>query len=117
MFKRRKIFKKNLFIHERQRRGGGRDTGGERSRLHARSPMWDLSWIPGSRLELKVDAPPLSHPGIPRRKILKELLLSDSNKKRNSHEKRMTKMVLCISLELFECDRNVIGVIILFTRC
>ena len=33
-----------LSIHERQREGGGergRDTGRERSRLHAESPTWD----------------------------------------------------------------------------
>ena len=41
-----------LFIHKRQRERG-RDTGRGRSRLPARSPMWDL--IPGS---------PGSHPGL-----------------------------------------------------
>ena len=38
------IFKNILFIHERHTERG-RDTGRERSRLHAGSPMWDL--IPG----------------------------------------------------------------------
>ena len=42
----------------------GRDTGGGRSRLPARSPTWDS--IPGPQdhaLEPKADAKPLSHPG------------------------------------------------------
>ena len=45
----------------------GRDTGRERNRLPARSPMWDRSPdpIPGSRSEPKADAQLLSHPGIP----------------------------------------------------
>ena len=38
------FFLKILFIHERHRERG-RDTGRERSRLHAGSPMWDS--IPG----------------------------------------------------------------------
>ena len=33
-----------LFIHERHRERG-RDTDRGRSRLHARSPMWDLIWV------------------------------------------------------------------------
>ena len=63
----------------------GRDTGRERSRLHAGTPMWDSilgphgqrekqapcrdpdvglhPWTPGSRPELKAEAQPLGHPG------------------------------------------------------
>lgn len=44
-----------------------RDTGGgERSGIHAGSPLWD--WIPGppgSRHEPKAEAQPLKHPGVP----------------------------------------------------
>ena len=44
----------------------GRDIGrGNRSRLHAGSPMWDSIPDPGITPELKADAQPLSHPGIP----------------------------------------------------
>ena len=50
----------------RQREKGGRDTGRGRSRLLTESPMQDL--VPptqGSCPELKADAQPLSHPGVP----------------------------------------------------
>ena len=48
----------------------GRDTGRDRSRLHAGSPTWDLivgldPGTPGSRPGLKAGAKPLSHPEIP----------------------------------------------------
>ena len=55
------------FIHERHTERD-RDIGRGRSRLHAQSPMWDsIPGPPGSRLEPKVDAQPLSHPGIPQK--------------------------------------------------
>ena len=62
------IFFKTLFIHscETWGRGVGRDIGRGRSRLPARSPLWDSIRIPGSQPEPKADPPPLSHPGVPR---------------------------------------------------
>ena len=56
------IFKKILFIHERHREVRGRDIGGGRSRLSAGSPMPHSIPEPGSRLEPKADAQPLSRP-------------------------------------------------------
>ena len=46
-----------------------RDTGRGRSRLLTRSQMWDSIPDPGSPPELKADAQPLSHPGIPRKEF------------------------------------------------
>ena len=47
-------------------RGGGRDTGGRRSRLHAGSPTWDLiPGAPGSGPGPKAGAKTLSHPENP----------------------------------------------------
>ena len=56
-----------MIDRERER---GRDTGGRRSRLHARSSTWDSipglgPGTPGSRPGPKAGAKPLSHPGIP----------------------------------------------------
>ena len=41
-------------------------TQAERSRLLAGSPRWDSILGPGSCPELKADAQPLSHPGVPK---------------------------------------------------
>ena len=54
-------------MRERER---GRDIGRRRSRLHAGSPMWDLILDSRTHPELKADAPPLSHPGVPLVRIL-----------------------------------------------
>ena len=51
-----------LFMRDNER---DRDTGRGRSRLYARSPVWDSIPDPGSRPELKADAQPLSYPGVP----------------------------------------------------
>ena len=52
-----------LFMRHTQR---GRAIGRGRSRLPKGSPMWDsIPGSPGSRPELKKEAQPLSHPGIP----------------------------------------------------
>ncbi|XP_072588692.1 uncharacterized protein [Vulpes vulpes] len=52
------------FFHERHRERG-RDIGRGRSRLPARSTTWDTILDPGSHPELKADAQPLNHPGVP----------------------------------------------------
>ena len=57
------FFKIYLFMRDTEREA--RDTSGERSRLPARSPMWDsIPGPPGSHPEPKADAQPLSHPGV-----------------------------------------------------
>ena len=48
----------------------GRDTGRERSRLHAGSPMWDLILgLQDHALGVKAGANPLSHPGVPHKNL------------------------------------------------
>ena len=49
-----------LLIHVRET-----ETSRGRNRLPARSQIWELIQIPGSRPELKADAQLLSHPGVP----------------------------------------------------
>ena len=48
------------------------DIGRGRSRLHARIPMWDSIPELGSCPEPTADAQPLSHPGVPNVKLLKQ---------------------------------------------
>ena len=66
------IFFKILFIYSWEtKKERGRDTGRERSRLHAGSPIWDSipglqDHAPGQRQVLKS----LSHPGIPKPEYL-----------------------------------------------
>ena len=52
----------HLFMRDTER---GRDMDRGRSRLPARSPMWDLISGQGSCPESTAGAQPLSHPGIP----------------------------------------------------
>ena len=55
----------------------GRDTGRERSRLHAGSPM--RASIPGSHPEPKADAQLPSHPGVPIYVYFKKEILGESD--------------------------------------
>ena len=56
-FKKKKRF--YLFMIDTER---SRDTERGRSRLSARSPLWDSILTPGSHPEPRADAQPLSHP-------------------------------------------------------
>ena len=57
------FFFKILFIHERERKG--RDTGRERGKLHAGSPMWGLILGLQDHALAESAAKLLSHPGCP----------------------------------------------------
>ena len=84
---------------ERER---GRDTGGGRSRLHARSPMWTLSETPGSLPGPKAEAKPLSHPGIPQFFFN---TAGGTQEKDQKHQVRQVKYILCTYL-IFSMSRN-----------
>ena len=64
------IFFKDLFMRdserEREKRERGAETQVEGEAGSMQGPRWGTqSQIPGSRPELKADAQPLSHPGVP----------------------------------------------------
>ena len=62
-----------LFIHEIHTERG-RDTGRERSRLLAGSPMQDSKpELQDHAPELKADTQPLSHPGVPLQVLLRKI--------------------------------------------